>query len=251
MALTPEQIAELERLKAMMRQPAADAQRKAQAAWNAEQMANKKAGGGEVSQDAMRLALMNKGGGLEKFLKDSQVKERMYHGTQKDFGSFSPNRRGTFVTPDPEFASNWAKEYGDGNEGEGANVMPVHVQVTNPFDYENEHHLKNIRYLAHKHLGKSHRVHRQIDDIVNHQNRWDNSMHVEHPDVQKLIKHAGHDAYYVSENHKKNLAVYDPRKIKSAIGNRGTYDINEADITKASGGSVTHAHHLEIEERPL
>jgi len=36
MALTPEQIAELERLKALMRQPAADAQRKAQAAWNAE-----------------------------------------------------------------------------------------------------------------------------------------------------------------------------------------------------------------------
>jgi hypothetical protein len=46
----------------MMRQPAADAQRKAQAAWNAEQMANKKAKGGQVSQDAMRLALMNKGG---------------------------------------------------------------------------------------------------------------------------------------------------------------------------------------------
>jgi ribosomal protein S18 acetylase RimI-like enzyme len=39
MALTPERIAELERLKEMMRQPAADAQRKAQAIFNAEKNA--------------------------------------------------------------------------------------------------------------------------------------------------------------------------------------------------------------------
>jgi len=35
-----------------------------------------------------------------------------------------------------------------------------------------------------------------------------------------------------------------PHQIKSAIGNRGTYDINDPDITKARGGRVTHAHHL-------
>jgi len=69
MALTPERIAELERLKAMMRQPAADAQRKAQAVFNAEKGAGQpvrlptdKAKGGQVSQDTMQLALMNKGG---------------------------------------------------------------------------------------------------------------------------------------------------------------------------------------------
>ena len=36
----------------------------------------------------------------------------------------------------------------------------------------------------------------------------------------------------------KNLGVYDPKKIKSAIGNRGTYDTTKADITKAKGGSI-------------
>lgn len=60
MALTPQQLAEIQRLKALMQQPAADAQRKAQAAWNAEQMANKKAEGGSMDVDAMRLALMPK-----------------------------------------------------------------------------------------------------------------------------------------------------------------------------------------------
>ena len=38
--------------------------------------------------------------------------------------------------------------------------------------------------------------------------------------------------------------------IKSAIGNRGTYDITNPDITKKNGG-ITHAHQLDIEERPL
>lgn len=56
MALTPERIAELERLKALMRQPATDAQRRAQAIFNAEKNAGQpvrlpmdKARGGRVT----------------------------------------------------------------------------------------------------------------------------------------------------------------------------------------------------------
>ena len=41
MALTPEQLAEIQRLKALMQQPATEAQRRAQAIWNAEQIANR------------------------------------------------------------------------------------------------------------------------------------------------------------------------------------------------------------------
>ena len=52
------------------------------------------------------------------------------------------------------------------------------------------------------------------------------------------LKNAGFDSYYVSENGNKNLAVFDPSKIKSAVGNRGTYDPNDPDITKAKGGAV-------------
>jgi hypothetical protein len=36
----------------------------------------------------------------------------------------------------------------------------------------------------------------------------------------------------------EEIIVFDPRKIKSAIGNRGTYDMTTPDITKALGGSV-------------
>ena len=66
MALTPEQLAEIQRLKALMQPLATEAQRKAQAVWNAEQIANRnqppgKADGGNVDLDQMRYALtMNK-----------------------------------------------------------------------------------------------------------------------------------------------------------------------------------------------
>jgi hypothetical protein len=36
----------------------------------------------------------------------------------------------------------------------------------------------------------------------------------------------------------REVVAFDPRRIKSAIGNRGTYDPNDPDITKAKGGSV-------------
>jgi hypothetical protein len=33
--------------------------------------------------------------------------------------------------------------------------------------------------------------------------------------------------------------MFQPNKVKSAIGNRGTYDTTKKDITKAKGGKVS------------
>jgi hypothetical protein len=195
-----------------------------------------KAKGGEVMPHHQREA--NKA----KFLENSKVKERMYHGTDKDFREFRHGRIGTFVTPKSKFASDWSTDYANDNEEskKGANVMPVHVQVNNPFDYENHEHLKHLRGLAKiKYPSEHHIVHSEINRMAHPDNSDNNFGYVEHPDVQKLIKASGHDAFYVSENGIKNLSIYDPKKIKSAIGNRGTYDTNESDITKAKGGIVS------------
>jgi hypothetical protein len=253
MALTPERIAELERLKEMMRQPAADAQRKAQAILNAEKIAGQpvklptdKAKGGVIDQDAMRLALMN-GGGLLKFLNPSKIKQPMFHGTNKDIQEFKPagTSNAVFLAHGPDEAHHFAHVKARETEGEGKNIMPVYAQVRNAFDYENPEHMKALREYSKKH--------RYTDKDITHSvgsvgvGNWEE---IERKAVQDAIKHLGHDAFYVKEGVSKNLGVYDPRKIKSAIGNRGTYDINDPDITKAHGG-ITHAHHLEIEERPL
>jgi hypothetical protein len=243
MALTPEQIAELERLKAMMRQPAADAQRKAQAAWNAEQMANKKASGGEVSQDAMRLALMNKGGGLEKFLSDSKIKDRLYHATPKNFKEFKlggkdPKISGPaiWLSADPK---NQPAMHNIGSRTaqfrEGVNVMPVYAQSKNPMMLDD----KGMLEWAQAAFANGSK---EFPELLS-------------PETVEAIKQEGYDSIVHADPYKTGrpheIIMFHPNKIKSAIGNRGTYDTSKKDITKARGGRVTHAHHLEIEERLL
>lgn len=166
--------------------------------------------------------------GLRKFLDTSKVKNRMYHGTHSDIEQFKPTRSGIFLSPKASFSNDYAT-------AKGGNVMPVHVQVSNPFDFENEQHVANLREKAHKRFPGNMTVQNALDSLDS-MNNWSE---LEHPDIQKLIKSSGHDAYYVNEDGTKNLGVYDPRRIKSAIGNRGTYDTNEPDITKAKGGAVS------------
>ena len=59
---------------------------------------------------------------------------------------------------------------------------------------------------------------------------------IESPAVQQAIKGMGHDSFWVREGGQKNLGIYDPKQIKSATGNVGTYDTTIPDITKAEGG---------------
>jgi len=183
------------------------------------------------------LPLYAKGGGvdaeknLQAFLKDSKVQQRMYHATNKDFTQFHKPLHGNFVTPDPEFANAFM---GEGRRG--AHIMPVHVRVTNPWDFENPEHMAAVKRAAARKYPALHSVHATLDEIGQPGNNWS---HIEHPDVQDLIRRVGHDAYYTSEDGTKNLAVYDPRAIKSAIGNEGTYDPENPDILKANGGGVS------------
>ena len=180
------------------------------------------------------MPLYNEGGsvdrdeGLQKFLEPSAEKRRMYHATHGDFNAFRNNRRGVhFVTPDPEFANDFLTNSGQDKHQEGANVMPVHVQAKNPFDYENKKHVNALAVKAS--IGKA-----GIDQIK--KGNWNR---IEDRTTLQAIKNLGHDSVYVNEGGVKNLGVFHPHQIKSAIGNRGTYDINEPDITKAKGGTVS------------
>ena len=216
MALTPERIAELERLKALMQPLATEAQRKAQAIWNAEQMAKQVPG--------------KKKGGLEKFLEPSKVKQRLYHGTKKDIKKFDSKNigandfgwygRGHYLTADPGTASAYTS-YDDilatgklqNSAGHGANVMPLHVQARNPYYWPEGRKAATSKEeseaLTKELLGLGH-------DSVIVGNKYQDPQYAKHHEV----------------------VLFDPRKIKSAIGNRGTYDINDPDITKAQGGTV-------------
>jgi len=178
---------------------------------------------------------------LAKMLADSKVKDRLYHATKNTFDRFKPSYAGTFLTRKPEFANEFAEYHAIdpvGEEGpygplgaQGARILPVHVQVKNPFDYQNPEHREILLDAAKKFHGTD-----KMTKWINGLDRNHNFDIMESNAMLEPLKNAGFDSYYISENGNKNLAVFDPTKIKSAIGNRGTYDLTDPDITKAGGG---------------
>jgi hypothetical protein len=196
------------------------------------------------------------------FLEPSVVKDRMYHGTRRNFTRFSPSTADSvFVTPDPTFASGFAHgtmSFKDPMEDvaygrfsnpdakfkdpeyqvDNANILPVRVQVRNPFDYEDEWQVEALRdwLKQNTQLDKKH-IDAELDIMSNPETsaNWSN---IEHPVVQKAIKALGHDAYYTKELDTKNLGVYNPNMVKSDIGNIGTWSTKTPEITEKKGGLV-------------
>jgi hypothetical protein len=105
------------------------------------------------------------------------------------------------------------------------NVMPVYVSAQNPFDYENPNHVSMLE----KELNKNGVLQTKTSDFIKY--IQGGSYHnIELPDVQKAIKSLGFDGFHVEENGTKNLAVYKPNQLKSAIGNTGDFDVTSSDI---------------------
>jgi hypothetical protein len=164
--------------------------------------------GGSLSVEEMRKA-------LDKFLEGSKVKERMYHGTTKDFNAFKPGR--TWFATDPEYANIYAGPLTE-THGENGRVLPLHVRATNP----------KIFNASSKGRGE-----------------WTKAAYSD-----SALKAKGHDSVlFVDDNgNVVNGYAMHPTQLKSAIGNRGTYDITNPNITMKRGGST---HDIQIEERKL
>ena len=140
-----------------------------------------------------------------KFLEGVAIPETMYHGTNKNFSEFYPN---SYFSIKPEVAN----RYGF---GEGRNVMPVNLGV------------KNVARMSDL---------RQVNEEMRQLNP---NVVINNDASFKALQDKGFDAFGTG---KSEVIVFDPKQIKSAIGNRGTYDINDPDITKAEGGAVHMQH---------
>jgi len=158
----------------------------------------------------------------QKFLESSKVKQRVYHGTNKDITAFDSSKagenygmdkEGMFFTSNPQTASIYAAQdpYEFGGTRIGANVMPVHLSLKNPLVITP----KNAIALG-------------LDTKFNEGTLFDNNRQK----IMELAKKGGYDGVEIGED----FIAFNPTQIKSAIGNRGTYDINDPDITKAHGG---------------
>jgi len=159
--------------------------------------------------------------GKSKIVNEDGSPKVMYHGTVYDFAKFRPgmkidSRRAFFVTDDPKFAEDFAQNFTTG-DGFGSNIMPLYVNAENPFDYENPAHVDKIKGMDN--------VNPNLAYIE--RGSWQG---IEDPLVQNAIQKAGFDSFYVMEGGRKNLGVFNPEQLKSAIGNVGTFDRYNPDI---------------------
>ena len=167
--------------------------------------------------DEMRLALTKvmpthqREANKAKFLEPSKVKERLYHGTNKDIKSFKApkNAVGIWATKNPDVANEYATISARG-VGEPPSVYPVHVRLKNPANKDQFGDAWDLAAKDSSRLG------------------W-NTHDERH---KKILQDQGFDGAILDDS----VVVFDHKHIKSAIGNRGTYDINESDINKAKGG---------------
>jgi hypothetical protein len=165
------------------------------------------------------------------FLSPSQIKERLYHATPKDFKEFQgegfdPTISGeaTWLGYDPTYQAAMHNISGRAVPPyrEGVNVMPVHVQAKSPLVLDDPVMIDWARQVFAGGSGEF--------------------PHLMPKDWVSSIKDAGYDSIIFappgSERKHQEVIMLDPKRIKSAIGNEGTYDIENPDITKAKGGLI-------------
>lgn len=199
----------------------------------------------DAQKQALEEELARLQAGKEGFLEPSQIKERLYHGTTATEGGtgeeairrFKPSKEGAlgsgvYLTPDTTFAGSYAEQM-------GGNMLPVYVQMKNPLILRGSgvpDKYKDPMVEALEALGVD------SSKAVNMVDRAYETKGYIGKEVESRAKAAGYDGL-LQYDHNGNLVEvvsYKPSAIKSAIGNEGTYDITNPDITKAEGGEVQH-----------
>jgi hypothetical protein len=157
---------------------------------------------------------------LAKFLAPSKSKNRLYHGTNSDFSVFDASRAGKNTDDNASSEAyaqtarlgHWLNSKPMAGPKAGYDVdMPVYVSIQNP---KRE---MSLDWLAQRLEGTTGQEYRD-----------------------RLIK-KGYDGIRLPDEEfgGESWVAFTPEQIKSALGNRGTYDINDPDINKADGGKVT------------
>lgn len=107
----------------------------------------------------------------------------------------------------------------------GRNMMPVYANIEDPFDFDDPASIARLDEQWMKTHGHSILIYA---DILS--GKWDA---IENDKVIKAIKDAGFDSFYVIEMGIKNLGIFNPNNIKSAIGNDGNFDVYNPSIRES------------------
>lgn len=188
-----------------------------------------------------------------------------YHGTDKDFDSFSNDfigngndsyGSGFYFTNRPDIASNYSSNK-DNSENSHPNVMKVHLRAENPIDKDDD------RPLQRSHIQKI------ITSAPNHRESLENHGDISYEGYNKVLKNAvdayanipkynamgalhndfygsnvgaflnnfkkitGHDSVIVNHDNHSIVNIFHPSQIKSAIGNNGKFSSDSNNITES------------------
>lgn len=197
---------------------------------------------------------------FKQFYGNSKVPDVVYHGTQakEDFNAFKPNETGEpgfhFGTVDQaqaaiglsqEVLSNMQK-YGGEPHQSGRRIMPVHLSIQNPLRLPDLNRwtwddMKGPLQKVGIDLGEKPKQTAETADM------WENSkrqLQREGAQIAAAIEKAGYDGIVYKNAHEAqgksgdSYIAFRPEQVKSAIGNQGTFDPTNADITKSQSRIV-------------
>lgn len=172
----------------------------------------------------------------------------LYHGTGQDFNTFKAggsNNSFIMLSDNPEYAGKFAR-------GEGGNIMPMFARMENPLDLTNIPLTQDPSDAAASLIQALENAGVKADDLFGSDISFksDGTIHGNfgniHPYIQfegtrggdKLrnrLKELGYDGIRMNDTYRGEVkgtttVVFDKNQIKSATGNRGTFDAASNDI---------------------
>jgi len=177
---------------------------------------------------------------LKKFLDQSKVQQRLYHGTTATEGGkgaeairrFKPSKEGalgsgSYLTPQPDRANLYTRS---SRPDAGGNVLPVYAQLKNPLVIEGTGDPMVEALIK---LGMDEQKASRMVDRA-----YENKGYIG-KEVESRARAAGYDGLMqYRDGELAEVVSYNPNAIKSAIGNIGTYDTSVPELSKAHGGAV-------------
>ena len=166
------------------------------------------------------------------FVKDGKPM-RFYHGSSRSFDQFDDinNMGGFYFFPEKykdltePFAAGSGEVGGYEKERQGQQVYVVYLKSKKPLDLRRKpspQFIKQIQKLADKE-GPDSPLHYSVEDL-----KQDPSSYWELFDDKdyflNAVKELGYDSVLLQETGGWSVMVFEPHQIKSAIGNRGTFD---------------------------
>lgn len=190
----------------------------------------------------------NKGGSMgarADFLEGNhpEVPSVVYHSTKGDFHEFRPmSHFGTMQSAHDRYSP-------DLNLSQGMSVIPAHISMKNPLDVGEEGHWQNNRQTVRQAADVMFKSENPSKEYLRAAEKLYDLAHnpfIKMPDLEQqaaqALREAGHDGIIytnmIEDPGSRSFVTLGPEQVKSSIGNQGTFDPTNPNMTKKDGGEV-------------